>query len=112
MRAWRFVESFGLENLRLVDLPEPVAGPGKAVVRVRACSLNYRDLMLSKGAYGRAVKAPLTPLSDGAGEVIAVGPGVTRVQPGDRVCGIFMQRWIDGGPDDDKFASAMGGAID
>ena len=112
MKSWRYLEAFSIENLRPVDLPDPVPGPGQAVVRVRACSLNYRDLLVAKGSYGRAVKAPLTPLSDGAGEVIAVGPGVTRVKPGDRVCGIFMQRWLEGGPDDDKAASAMGGAID
>ena len=112
MRAWRFTDTFGLDNLHLVDLPEPVPGPGQAVVRVRACSLNYRDLVLSKGGYGRAVKAPLTPLSDGAGEVVAVGPGVSRVKPGDRVCAIFMQRWLSGGPDDDRFASALGGGLD
>ncbi len=112
MRAWRFVEAFGLDNLRMVELAEAVPGPGQAVVRVRACSLNYRDLVLSKGGYGRAVKPPITPLSDGAGEVTAMGPGVTRVKPGDRVCGIFMQRWLAGGPDDEKAASAMGGAID
>ncbi len=98
--------------MRIVELPEPVPGAGEAVVRVRACSLNYRDLVVAKGGYGRAVKAPLTPLSDGAGEVIAVGPGVTRVKPGDRVCGIFMQGWLEGGPDDEKAASALGGAID
>jgi NADPH:quinone reductase-like Zn-dependent oxidoreductase len=96
----------------MVELPEARPGPGQAVVRVRACSLNYRDLVVSKGGYGRAVKPPLTPLSDGAGEVTAVGPGVTRVKPGDRVCGIFMQRWLAGAPDDDKAASALGGAID
>jgi NADPH:quinone reductase-like Zn-dependent oxidoreductase len=112
LRAWRFVDAFGLENLRLVELPEIEPHPGQALVRVRACSLNYRDLVLAKGGYGRAVKAPITPLSDGAGEVLAVGSGVTRVKPGDRVCGIFMQRWLDGGPDDEKAASAMGGAID
>jgi NADPH:quinone reductase-like Zn-dependent oxidoreductase len=82
------------------------------VVRIRACSLNYRDLVVAKGGYGRAVKTPLTPLSDGAGEVLSVGPGVTRVKPGDRVCPIFMQRWMEGHPDDDKFASALGGALD
>jgi NADPH:quinone reductase-like Zn-dependent oxidoreductase len=112
MTTWRFLDSFGIENLRPVELPDPEPGPGQAVVRVRACSLNFRDLLVAKGAYGRAVKAPLTPLSDGAGEVIAVGPGVTRVKPGDRVCGIFMQRWLESGPDDTKAASAMGGAID
>jgi NADPH:quinone reductase-like Zn-dependent oxidoreductase len=112
LKAWRFVEAFGLDNLRILELPDPIPGPGQAVVRVRACSLNYRDLVLSKGGYGRAVKPPLTPLSDCAGEVTAVGSEVSRVKAGDRVCGIFMQRWLAGGPDDDKFASAMGGAID
>ena len=59
-----------------------------------------------------AVRTPLIPLSDGAGEVLAVGSGVTRVKPGDRVAGTFMQRWIEGPPDDAKAASALGGAID
>ena len=112
MKAWRFVDGFGMENLRFIELPEPVPGFGQAVVQVRACSLNFRDLVVAKGGYGRAVKTPLIPLSDGAGEVIAVGPGVTRVKAGDRVCGIFMQKWIDGPPDDEKAASALGGAID
>ncbi len=112
MTAWRFLESFGIENLRPVALPDPTPGPGQAIVRVRACSLNFRDLLVAQGAYGRAVKAPLTPLSDGAGEVLAVGAGVTRVRPGDRVCGCFFQRWISGPPTDDNAASAMGGAID
>jgi NADPH:quinone reductase-like Zn-dependent oxidoreductase len=112
VRAWRFNESFGQENLKIAQLPEPAAGPGQAVVKVRACSLNYRDLVVSKGGYGMAVQPPLIPLSDGAGEVLAVGTGVTRVKPGDRVAGIFMQQWIEGPPDDAKAASAMGGAID
>jgi NADPH:quinone reductase-like Zn-dependent oxidoreductase len=112
VRAWRFTEAFGLENLHLAELPEASPGPGQAVVRVRACSLNYRDLVLGKGGYGRAVKPPVTPLSDGAGEVIAVGAGVTRVTPGDRVCAIFMQRWLAGGVDDDRFASALGAGLD
>ena len=82
------------------------------MVRVRACSLNYRDLVVSKGGYGGQCKPPLTPLSDGAGEVIAVGEGVTRVKPGDRVAAIFMQGWLDGPPDDAKAATALGGALD
>jgi NADPH:quinone reductase-like Zn-dependent oxidoreductase len=112
VKAQRFVDGFGYEKLVPTNLPEPVAGPGQAVVRVRACSLNFRDLLVAKGTYGRAVQAPLTPLSDGAGEVLSVGQGVTRVKPGDRVCGIFMQKWLQGAPDDEKAASAMGGAID
>ncbi len=112
MKAWRFVKAFGLENLEFVELPDPQPGPGQAVVRVRACSLNYRDLVVSKGGYGRAVKPPLIPCSDGAGEVVAVGEGVTRVKPGDRVAAIFMQGWLDGPTDDAKAATALGGALD
>lgn len=112
MKAWRFTDGFGPEHLKIVELPDPVAGPGEAVVRVRACSLNYRDLAVMRGAYGGSVKAPLIPLSDGAGEVIQVGPGVTRVKPGDRVAGIFMQLWLEGPPDEAKANSALGGAID
>ena len=63
MKAWRFLKAFGLENLECVELADPQPGPGQAVVRVRACSLNYRDLVVSKGGYGRAVKPPLIPLS-------------------------------------------------
>jgi len=111
VKAWRFTESFGLENLQFVDVPYPVPGPGEAVVHVHACSLNYRDLVVSRGGYGRAVKPPLVPLSDAAGEVLAVGEGVTRVKPGDRVAGAFMQRWIEGEPNEEKGNSALGGAI-
>ncbi len=112
MKAWRFLKAFGLENLECVELADPRPGPGQAVVRVRACSLNYRDLVVSKGGYGRTVKPPLTPLSDGAGEVMAVGEGVTRVKVGDRVAAIFMQGWLDGPTDDAKAATALGGSID
>jgi NADPH:quinone reductase-like Zn-dependent oxidoreductase len=112
VKAWRYTSGFGVENLQIVELPEPVAGPGEAVVRVRACSLNYRDLAVMRGAYGSNVKAPLIPLSDGAGEVLGVGEGVTRVKPGDRVAATFMQTWLAGAaPDDEQANSALGGAI-
>ncbi len=111
MKAWRFDEEFRLENLKIVEVAEPEPGPGEALVRVRACSLNYRDLVVARGMYGGGVRAPLVPLSDGAGEVVAVGAGVTRVRPGDRVAGIFMQKWLEGAPDEAKAASALGGAI-
>jgi NADPH:quinone reductase-like Zn-dependent oxidoreductase len=112
VKAWRYTEGFGAENLKIVELPDPVPGPGEVVVGVRACSLNYRDLAVMRGAYGASVKPPLIPLSDGAGEVIAVGPGVTRVKIGDHVAAIFMQDWLEGLPDDEKANSALGGAID
>ena len=111
MRAYEFTDSFSLENLKLTDRPSPEPGLGQAVVRVRACSINYRDLLVAKGSYGRSAKTPLIPLSDGAGEVTAVGAGVSRVKVGDRVAGIFMQTWLEGPPDDAKVNSAMGGAI-
>jgi len=112
VKAWRYTSGFGVENLQIVELPEPVAGPGEAVVRVRACSLNYRDLAVMRGAYGSNVKAPLIPLSDGAGEVVAAGEGITRVKPGDRVAATFMQTWLGGAaPDDAQANSALGGAI-
>lgn len=113
MKAWRYDAGFGFENLKIVELPDRGPGHGQALIRVRACSLNYRDLAVLKGQYGGSVRPPLIPLSDGAGEVTAVGPGVTRVKPGDRVAGIFMQTWLDGPvPDEAKARSALGGAID
>jgi NADPH:quinone reductase-like Zn-dependent oxidoreductase len=112
VKAWRYTEGFGAENLKIVELPDPVPGPGEVVVGVRACSLNYRDLAVMRGAYGANVKPPLIPLSDGAGEVVAVGPGVTRVKIGDHVAAIFMQDWLEGPPDEEKANSALGGAID
>ncbi len=112
MKAWRFVKAFGLENIECVELPDPHPGYGQVVVRVRACSLNYRDLVVSRGGYGRAVKPPLTPLSDGAGEVTSVGEGVTRIKVGDRVAAIFMQGWLGGPTDDAKAATALGGSLD
>lgn len=111
MRAWCYTGSIQLENLKITDVPDPVPGPGEALVRIQACSVNFRDLTVARGGYGRTVKAPLIPLSDGAGEVVAVGSAVTRVRPGDRVAGIFMQSWLDGHLDAPKSASALGGSI-
>lgn len=112
MRAYE-LRGNGVETLTLVERPRPRPGPGQVLVRIRAASLNYRDLMVASGTYTRGgSQRPLVPLSDGAGEVIELGPGVTRLRPGDRVAGNFFQRWIDGPPDDAKRASALGGAID
>lgn len=103
MKAWQLSEgASSLDDLHLVDLDKPVPGPGEVLIRVHACSLNYRDQAVVTGNYfGGPVAMPLIPLSDGAGEVEAVGAGVTEFAPGDRVAGAFFQNWDDGPPHPD-----------
>ncbi len=100
MRAWQLpAGSDGFDKLTLETLPDPQPGPGEVLIRIRACSINYRDFAVAAGQYfGGALKAPAIPLSDGAGEVAAVGAGVTRFQPGDRVQGSFFTQWEEGPP--------------
>ena len=112
MRAVEIRGGFGLENLALVERPDPAPGPGQALVRLRAASLNYRDLLMVEGKYNPKQKLPLIPCSDGAGEVVAVGEGVSRVKPGDRVCPIFAQRWISGEPVRERLRATLGGPLD
>lgn len=100
MRQWLVSKgATSLAGLRLEQVDVPVAGPGQVLVRVRACSLNYRDQIIPLGLYmGGVVPNDTVPLSDGAGEVAAVGEGVTSLKVGDRVAGIFFQDWMDGPP--------------
>jgi NADPH:quinone reductase-like Zn-dependent oxidoreductase len=112
MKAWEIQGGFGLGNLTLAERPDPRPGPGQVLIRVRAVSINYRDLLTVDGKYNPKQKLPLIPCSDGAGEVVAVGEGVTRVKTGDRVCGIFAQRWIAGEPSREKLRSTLGGPLD
>jgi NADPH:quinone reductase-like Zn-dependent oxidoreductase len=111
MRTWQLAAGANsLDVLHLIDLEAPVAGPGEVLIRVRACSLNYRDQMIPKGLYmGGPVPEAITPLSDGAGEVVAVGLGVKRFAIGDRVAGIFFQNWFDG-PANPNAGPALGAA--
>lgn len=108
MRAYE-VREFGIDNLAAVEQDEPRPAAGQVVVRIRAASLNYRDLMFVKGAYNPRARLPAVPLSDGAGEVTAVGEGVTRWKTGDRVCPIFTQGWYEGPPTLQKNRTALGG---
>jgi NADPH:quinone reductase-like Zn-dependent oxidoreductase len=111
MRVWQ-ISSFGVEKLEFTERPQPEPGPGQVLVKIHAISLNYRDLMMVKGFYNPKLRMPRIPCSDGAGEVVAVGPGVTQWKAGDHVAGIFMQNWIDGPPTPEKQKGALGGDID
>ena len=112
MRYWNIPKPAGIDSLVLREAPTPRPGSGQVLVRMRAASLNYRDLMVVGGRYARGGPLPdLIPLSDGAGEVAEIGAGVTRVKPGDRVAGIFMQTWLGGEIEPENAASSLGGAI-
>ena len=113
MKTYIIPKPAGIDSLSLVERPDPTPGPRQVLVRVKATSLNYRDLLTVEAQYARVAPKPdLVPLSDGAGEVVAVGPGVSRLKVGDRVAGCFMQKWIGGAIDETAQGSAMGGALD
>ena len=111
MDCWQIVGGFGIEALRLSQRPQPQPGAGQVLLQMRAWSLNYRDLLVTKGQYHPKLPLPFVPLSDGVGEVVAVGEGVSWARPGDRVAAIFMQKWLDGGLTEEKARSALGGAL-
>ena len=106
------VREFGIENLSLVDVDTPRPGPQGVLVKLRAASLNFRDYMTVRGTYNPKMKRPLVPLSDGVGIVEEIGSDVTRFKKGERVCGCFMQQWIDGPVTKEKGKSALGGPLD
>jgi NADPH:quinone reductase-like Zn-dependent oxidoreductase len=112
MRVHVIGPTFGLEALHVEERPDPVPGPGQVLVRMKAAALNYRDLLMVEGQYNPKQPLPLVPLSDGAGEVVRTGDGVTRVRVGDRVAGIFAQKWLAGRPTREKLQSTLGGPLD
>lgn len=108
MKAFE-LRQFGLESLKLVERDLPRPGLHEVQVKFHAASLNYRDLMFAKGSYNPKVKLPAVPLSDGAGEVVAVGDSVRRWKVGDRVCPIFTQGWLEGELSAEKNRTTLGG---
>jgi NADPH:quinone reductase-like Zn-dependent oxidoreductase len=108
MRAYQLPQGTPELTLSLRSiLPFPKPGLRQVLVKVAACSLNFRDLAIALGSYRMPTKPNIVPLSDGAGQVVEIGTGVSRVKVGDRVAGCFFQRWIGGPPAADTHTSAL-----
>lgn len=113
MRLYQLGKLGSLDALQLKESPDPRPGPSQVAVRMRACSLNHRDLNIVSGNYtSLPIKPGAIPLSDGAGEIAAVGANVTRWKVGDRVAPIFVQRWLGGELLPEYMPSALGGPSD
>jgi NADPH:quinone reductase-like Zn-dependent oxidoreductase len=113
MKVFELRDEWSIDHLRQAERPAPVPGPGQVLLRMRAASLNYRDLVVLRRGYGAATGTlPLIPVSDGAGEVVRCGPGVSRVAVGDRVCPMFMPYYIAGEPTAERLSRTLGGPID
>lgn len=112
MKAYELQGPEGVDGMLLVEKAMPVPGPGEVLVKLKAATVNYRDLITVKGGYGSRQKFPLIPLSDGAGVVERVGTGVTAFAPGDRVTGSFFEGWLSGEPSPTKTRTSLGGAVD
>jgi NADPH:quinone reductase-like Zn-dependent oxidoreductase len=113
MRLYRLPKQTSIDDLTMGETEMPRPGPGEVLVKLHAASLNFRDLAVARGKYMMSPLPPdLVPLSDGAGEVVDIGDGVTRVRVGDRVAGIFMQGWLGGDIEPEHGHTALGGAID
>ncbi len=112
MKAIVIDSDYGIEHLRLIERPMPEPRRGEIVVRMRAAALNYRDVEIVNGTYHTRFDLPLIPLSDGVGEVVAIGDDVTRVKPGDRVAAAFWQRWVGGSFDMADTGLQLGGPLD
>lgn len=107
MKAY-VLEQFGIENLRLSEWETSRPGAGEVLIRFHAVSLNYRDLMVVNSTYNPRMKLPAIPFSDGAGEIVEIGVGVTKWKVGERVCTAVIPGWIDGEPSAEKTKTAIG----
>ncbi len=112
MKAYEIVSDGGIDALEINTRPDPKPGPGEVLIRVRASSINYRDLMTVLDPIPRGIAFPRIPNSDGAGEVLEVGEGVSLFQIGDNVCGTFMQGWLDGSISPEYMGKALGGTAE
>jgi NADPH:quinone reductase-like Zn-dependent oxidoreductase len=110
MKAWQIQHRGSLDGMRMVDLPDPKPRPGEVLVRIRAVSVNFRDLLATQ-IERPGWLTPLTPCSDGAGEVVAVGEGVTQWKRGDRVVSCFFQGWEAGRITREVMRTDLGGPL-
>jgi len=111
MKSYHANSGAGIAGLTLKEHDEPKPGPREVLIRMRANSLNFRELMVLRGNYPLPVKPDVVMGADGAGEIVAVGDGVTRVKIGERVAAAMFPRWIDG-PIDWEYAPQLGGSLD
>jgi len=112
MKAYQIIGEEGIGALALNEIAKPKPKNNEVLVRVRASSINSRDLSTIKNPGARKLNYPRIPNSDGAGEVVAVGASVTRFKKGDRVCSTLLQSWINGSIQPADHASALGGVFD
>jgi len=111
MKAYQVQSSDGFKDIKQIEIEKPELAADEILVRMKACSLNYRDLLIPLGGYPRNEMCPVIPLSDGAGEIIATGSSVKQMKPGQRVMGNFFQNWVDGPVGEEGLCSALGGGI-
>jgi NADPH:quinone reductase-like Zn-dependent oxidoreductase len=112
MKAYQINSADGIDALALNEIDEPRPGRHEVLVRVRASSINYRDLLTVEDPQARGLSYPRIPNSDGAGEVVEIGSDVTRFKVGDRVCGIFFQTWMGGDITAHDMSNALGGSAE
>jgi NADPH:quinone reductase-like Zn-dependent oxidoreductase len=111
VRAWEITGGFGLDHLALVTRGSAALGAGDVRVAVKAVSINYRDQLMIAGSYDPKLSLPIAPCSDASGEIVEIGPEVTRFAVGDRVITSFAQRWIAGAPAIESIRSTLGGPL-
>jgi len=113
MKVFQIQDDWSMDHLTIAERDQPEPGPGEVLLRMKAASLNFRDLVVPMRGYGSFTGTlPLIPISDGVGEVVEIGSGVSRAAVGDRVCPMFMQKWIAGEPDMTRITSTLGAPMD
>jgi NADPH:quinone reductase-like Zn-dependent oxidoreductase len=113
MKQWQITDEWSFAGLKPTEASVPEPGPGELLLRIKAVSLNYRDHLMVTGGYGRmSGELPLVPLSDGVGEVVALGNGVDDVAIGSRRLPCFNQGWFDGDLENHMWAEVLGGPLD